>query len=151
MRLVVTTPTEVVEDVAAIRSVRAEDETGAFGIEPGHADFVTVLPVSIVTWRDAEREGFVAVRGGVLTVRGGDLVEIAARGAWREDQLAELGPAALANLQRADEEADVTRKSEHRLQLATIRRIEQFVQGAREMQSSAPRLEPRGSPPGHGG
>ena len=32
--------------------LRAEDDTGAFGILPGHADFLTVLAVSVVTWRD---------------------------------------------------------------------------------------------------
>ena len=60
MRFTVTTPTAVVEDVDDIRHIRAEDESGAFGILPGHADFVTVLPVSVVMWRAGDgREGFV--------------------------------------------------------------------------------------------
>jgi len=146
MKLVVTTPTELIAVVEDLHSVRAEDETGAFGIEPGHADFVTVLPVSIITWKDANREGFVAVRGGVLTVREGTLIEVAARGAWREEDLARLGPTALADLQRADEDEDITRTYEHRLQLATVRQIEQLLRGARESQMSAPQLEPRSGP-----
>jgi F-type H+-transporting ATPase subunit epsilon len=144
MRLVITTPTEVVEDIPDIRHVRAEDETGAFGIEPGHADFTTVLPVSIVTWRDVQREGFVVVRGGVLTVRGGDKIEIAARGAWREDTLATLGQTALEALQRSDTEEEEHWRSEQRMHLATIRQIERLLRGKHAASLGAPRLEPRG-------
>jgi F-type H+-transporting ATPase subunit epsilon len=148
MRLVVTTPTEVIEDVIDIRSVRAEDATGAFGIQPGHADFVTVLPVSIVTWRDASREGHVVVRGGVLTMQGGDRIDIAARGAWRDDQLAKLGSSALAHLQRADEEEDIARKSEQRFHLATVRQIERLMRDDHQARSTAPRIESRASQDG---
>ena len=50
-----------------LHSTRAEDRSGAFGIAPGHANFITLLPVSVVTWREANgKEGFVLVRGGVL-------------------------------------------------------------------------------------
>jgi len=150
MRLVVTTPTEVVENVEDILSVRAEDSTGGFGIQPGHANFVTVLPVSVVTWRDAGREGHIVVRGGVLTVQGGDRIDIAARGAWRDDQLAQLGPSALADLQRADEKEDVTRKSEHRLHLSTVRQIERLIRGDHQAWTAAPRLEGRGDRDGQG-
>ncbi|MCH5378162.1 MAG: F0F1 ATP synthase subunit epsilon, partial [Planctomycetes bacterium] len=68
MRLTVSTPTSVIEDVDGVRHVRAEDETGAFGILPGHTNLVAVLPISIVTWRaHDDREGFVLVRQGVMT------------------------------------------------------------------------------------
>ena len=57
----------VIEDVDDLRIVRAEDDTGSFGIQPGHTDFVTVLPVSVVSWTAADgREGFVLVRRGVM-------------------------------------------------------------------------------------
>ena len=141
MRLVVTTPTKVVEDVEDILMVRAEDRTGSFGIQPGHADFVTVLPVSVITWRSADRTGHVLVRRGVLTVQDGTRIDVAARGAWREDQLAALGPKALEELQRTDEENDITRKSEHRLHLATIRQIERLIQGDHQPVATAPRLD----------
>lgn len=140
MRLVVTTPTAIVADVADLDHLRAEDETGAFGILPGHADFVTVLPVSVVTWSGDGREGFVLVRGGVLRVAGGELTQIAARGAWREDQLDELGPAALEDLERADVEEDVARTSDTRLHLETMRRIEKVLQAGRVGPNAPPRL-----------
>ena len=91
MRLLVTTPVSVVIDADDVAHVRAEDETGAFGVLPGHADFITVLAISVITWRDqAGVEHHVAVRGGVLTVRDGDLVEVATREAVGDD-----GPEAL--------------------------------------------------------
>lgn len=145
MRLVVATPTEIVEDVADITSVRAEDDTGSFGIAPGHADFLTVLPISVVSWRTRTREGVVIVRGGILTVHAGNRIDIAARGAWREDQLADLGSTALSELQREDVEEDVTRTSEQRLHLATMRQIERLVRGHGEP-STTPKLQSGAGP-----
>lgn len=150
MRLVVTTPTEVVEDAADVLSVRAEDRTGAFGIQPGHADFVTVLPVSVITWRSADSTGHVVVRRGVLTVTDGTRIDVAARGAWREDQLAQLGSRALQDMQRADEADDLTRKSEHRLHLATVRQIERLLDRDHRPFSAAPQLDRRASADGQG-
>lgn len=141
MRLLVTTPTAVVEDVTDLTHLRAEDATGAFGILPGHADFVAVLPVSVVTWSGDGREAFVLIRGGVLRVSGGDLIEIAARGAWREDQLEELGPSALEDLQRADETEDVTRTADTRLHLAAMRQIERVLRAGRDGPGTPPRLD----------
>jgi F-type H+-transporting ATPase subunit epsilon len=132
MRLVVSTPTAIVADVDHVRSIRAEDETGAFGIMEGHADFLTVLPISVVTWdRGDEAEGFVLVRGGVLTVHDGALVEIAARGAFSRDDLASLGRDAIRDLERADEMEDTSRTSETRLHLATMRQIERVLEAGR--------------------
>lgn len=143
MRLRVTTPTEVIADVDGVLSLRAEDATGAFGIQQGHADFVTVLPVSVVSWHDAEAEEFIALRGGVLHVHGGDQINIATRGAWREADLKALGPNALAELARADDAEDSARTYDHRLHLATIRQVERLLNLGRDIPESPPRLEPR--------
>ena len=67
MRLLITTPTFVVIDVQHVVAVRAEDESGSFGILDGHADFLTALTVSVVSWHHADdRQRFCAVRRGVL-------------------------------------------------------------------------------------
>ena len=80
MRLVVTTPGALVLDVPDVAAVRAEDTSGGFGILPGHTDFLTVLPVSVLTWIDGARaEHNVALRRGVLRVSDGALVSVAAR------------------------------------------------------------------------
>lgn len=143
MRLIVTTPTAQVEDIDSLLSLRAEDATGSFGIQPGHADFVTVLPISVITWRTADREGHVVVQRGVLIVRDGNAVDIAARGAWREDQLAELGPMALAKLEQEDSEEAVTRTFDHRMHLATMRQVERLLNGGRQARADAPRVPAR--------
>ncbi len=53
MKLTVTTPLAIVVEADDVAHLRAEDETGAFGILPGHADFLTALAISVVSWRDA--------------------------------------------------------------------------------------------------
>jgi F-type H+-transporting ATPase subunit epsilon len=50
MKLRITDPTAILVDTD-VRSVRAEDASGSFGILSGHADFLTALGVSIVSWR----------------------------------------------------------------------------------------------------
>ena len=129
MRLLVTTPMAVLVDADDVRHVRAEDGTGAFGIRPGHADFITVLSVSVITWRNrADRLHHVAVRGGVLTVRDGALVEIATRDAVGEDTLGELSEAVLTRFRSEAEAETESRVSAARLQLATIRQLQRYLQ-----------------------
>src|SRR6516165_1340575 len=78
VRLTVTTPLAILVEASDVAHLRAEDETGAFGILPGHADFLTVLAVSVASWRDDRgAEHHVALRGGLLEVRGGDAIAIA--------------------------------------------------------------------------
>lgn len=142
MRLVVTTPTAVIEDVADLRHIRAEDETGAFGILPGHADFVTILPVSVITWQGTDGcEGFVLVQGGFLSVRNGDLVEVAARNAFRQDELSALGETALEELLRSRSVEEETRTADSRLHLATMRQIETVLRVGRYGKSAAPKID----------
>lgn len=122
MRLRIVTPLSVVMD-EDILSLRAEDSSGSFGILPGHAPFLTALAISIVSWRQSERERFCAVRGGVLTVTGGTTVAIATREAVVGDDLATLDRDVLA-LFRAQADAEkVDRVETVQLQLNTIRRM----------------------------
>lgn len=132
MRLLVTTPLSVVLDAEEVRHVRAEDETGAFGILPGHADFITVLAVSVITWRNhSGQEHHVAVRGGVLTVSGGELVEVATREAVGEDTLRRLGRAVLEELRDAMQAEEESRVSATRLHLAAIRQLHRYLESGR--------------------
>lgn len=133
MRLLVTTPTAVIVDADDVSHVRAEDETGAFGVLPGHADFITVLAVSVITWRNrADHLHHVAVRGGVLMVRDGSLVEVATRDAVGEDTLRQLGRAVLDRF-RAETEAETqARVSTTRLQVATIRQLQRYLEAGRQ-------------------
>lgn len=133
MRLLVTTPTSVVADVQDLRHVRAEDETGAFGVLPGHADFITVLEVSVITWRTSNGdEHHAAVRGGVLTVRNGDLVEVATREAVGEDTLARLGRAVLDRFREEAHAEEESRVSATRLHLAAIRQLQRYLESGHQ-------------------
>lgn len=129
MRLIVTTPMAVAVEVDAVRYLRAEDESGAFGILPGHADLVSVLAISVVTWRNhAGGEHQIAVRGGVLTVRDGNVIEIATREAVSEDTLAELGTAVLERLRQEEQSEKEAWMAATRLQLATIRYLQRYLE-----------------------
>jgi len=80
LHLVISTLGVVLVDASDIVSVRAEDDSGSFGILPRHADLITVLTPSVVRWRDIKgAESFCAVLGGVLTVERGSSVAIACR------------------------------------------------------------------------
>ncbi len=124
MRLVITTPTALALDVEEVVSVRAEDETGSFGVLGGHADLLTALSDSVVAFRGAVGPWrYCAVRGGVLSVSGGERVSIATREAILGQDLAQLERDVLARFRRADEDEAAARVGSEQLHLAAIRRI----------------------------
>ena len=124
MRLRIVTPLSVAVDAPDVRSLRAEDASGSFGILPGHADFLTNLAISVVRWKGADGvPHFCAVRHGVLRVSGGQSVTIATREAVTGDVLATLDQTVLARF-HADLEAErVERAEATKLQLNAIRQI----------------------------
>jgi F-type H+-transporting ATPase subunit epsilon len=124
MRLRVTTPLAVAVDEQDVRALRAEDASGSFGILPHHADFLTRLAISVLSWEHHDgTRGYCAVRGGVLTVTGGSEVTVATREAVPGDDLATLDTVVLRRF-RSDIEAErVERTESARLQLNAIRQI----------------------------
>ena len=124
MRLRLVTPLSVVIDEDGVLAVRAEDATGSFGILPRHADFLTSLAISVVSWESSNRtRHYCAVRRGVLSVGGGHDVTIATREAVAGDNLVTLHETVLARF-RADIEAERTEHVEStRLHLNAIRQI----------------------------
>jgi F-type H+-transporting ATPase subunit epsilon len=136
MRLRIHTPLEVMVDDAEVRSVRAEDATGSFGILEGHEDFLTTLPVSVVTWSDIRGETcYCAVRGGVLTVTDGDAVAVATREAVVGTDLERLHRDVLARLEAAREAERSERFESTQLHLAAIREITRHLRQARRRES----------------
>lgn len=131
MRLIVSTPLALELDTDNVAAIRAEDETGGFGILPGHADFLTVLAVSVLSWEDTDgnrRHG--ALRGGVLRVSG-DTVTIAAREAVCRTTLEELDEAVLEHFRKAGRDDDAARLSTARLHAATMRALQRYLTAAR--------------------
>ncbi|HEY1432388.1 MAG TPA: F0F1 ATP synthase subunit epsilon [Stellaceae bacterium] len=91
LHLTVTTPAQILVETHDVVAVRAEDQTGSFGILPGHADLLTVLISSVVRWRTADGAAhFCAIRGGVFTVSAGRNVAVACREAVHGDSLEDL-------------------------------------------------------------
>ena len=124
MRLRIVTPLSVVIDEDGVLALRAEDATGSFGILPRHADFLTSLAISVVSWESSSgNQHYCAVRRGLLSVGGGHDIAVATRDAVPGDNLVTLDKTVLARF-RADIE---TERAEHvestRLHLNAIRQI----------------------------
>ncbi|MFD2234530.1 F0F1 ATP synthase subunit epsilon [Phaeospirillum tilakii] len=128
MKLVIATPTRILVERDDVAALRAEDATGWFGLRPGHADFLTVLEPSVVSWSDqGGAEHYAAVRGGVLTVRGGAEIEIASREAFVGADLdqVEESLAALAARDR-DARAEARAGAAH-LEAAALRHLRDYL------------------------
>lgn len=132
MRLTVSTPLAIVTEADGVMHLRAEDATGAFGILPGHADFLTALAISVVSWRDAAgMEHHLAARGGMLEVHDGMTITIATRDAIASDDLRHLEMEVLARFRQQIEDERAARSDAQRLYLAAIRQIYRFLKSER--------------------
>ena len=132
MRLQIVTPLALQADLSGIASVRADDRTGSFVIWPHHADFITVLTITIVGWStETGEKGHIAVRGGILRVEGGELVQIATRQAVSGPTLEKLGGAVLDQLREEAETEAKTRVAATRLHLGLVRQLDRYLQTGR--------------------
>ena len=125
LHLIIATPAKVLADVEDVRSLRAEDDSGAFGVLPGHADLLTVLPPSVLRWTaQARSTRYCALSGGVLRVAGGKLIAVACRrGAVADDLSALQGE--IAALRSAELEAD--RRARVEQTMLHARALRQFM------------------------
>ena len=134
MRLRITTPLDTVIDEVGVLVLSAEDASGCFGIQPCHADFLTSLVVSVVSWCSADGgRHYCAVRGGVLTVTGRSSsgcqeLAIATREAIPGDDLAHLDRDIVTQFDRELEADRGARVDSTRLQLNAIRQIVRHLQ-----------------------
>lgn len=146
LHLTITTPATVLVDRADVRAVRAEDESGGFGILPGHTDLLTVLPASVVRWRgDNGAAHYCALRGGMMMVTEGRSVVIACRQGAVGDDLARL-EAEVQALRAADLDAERRARVEQvRLHARAVRQLMQYLQPGRLGGEEA--LVPKGQAP----
>lgn len=115
---------EVLVDEQDVRAVRAEDASGGFGILPGHADLLTVIPLGVLRWRDRDDAlHYCALRGGVLTMRDGCALSIAAREIIRGDDPVALEQATLAQMAQRQHEDDQARRQIRELELRALREL----------------------------
>ena len=145
LHLTISTPMQVLVDASEVRAVRAEDESGSFGILPGHAEMLTALPASVLRWRDAEGGlHYCALRSGVMTVSGGLRVAVACREGILGDDLQAL-EVQVAKL-RAEEE-DATRQArveQMRLHANAVRQLMHFLKPAHQAALAHPPPIPGG-------
>ncbi|MFT8479751.1 F0F1 ATP synthase subunit epsilon [Gluconobacter oxydans] len=125
MKLRIITPLTVVLDEPDVMSVRAEDESGSFGILQGHADLVSSVLPSVVIWKRHDgTPHYCAVRQGVLTVtEKGSMVEIATREAVCGDDLETLKTLVRQHYAALDDARRNANVASVRLQLDAVRRI----------------------------
>jgi F-type H+-transporting ATPase subunit epsilon len=86
--LTIVTPLKMEE--RDVTHIRLRDATGYFGLMKGHVDFLTMLEPSLCYYSDAGgKEIFLAVDGGILTVREG-AVTITSREVYEGDDAERL-------------------------------------------------------------
>lgn len=139
LHLTITTPDEVLVEAPAVRTVRAEDESGGFGLLPGHADFLTVLPASVVRWRDlSDTRRYCVVRAGVLVVSDGSRVQIACRQGMVGDDIDAL-EAEIADARVAESDADKRARVEQmRLHAHAVRQLMRYLRPGSDGQARSP-------------
>lgn len=124
MRLEIITPLEMPVEAEDVISLQAEDASGSFGILPGHADFLTSLATSVLSWKCHDgSERHCALRGGILSVTGGKLVSVATSEAVLSDDLFRLEHDILAAFHATEEANRAEHVEQARLQLSAIRQI----------------------------
>jgi F-type H+-transporting ATPase subunit epsilon len=128
LHLTITTPAQILVASDNVVAIRAEDQSGSFGVLPGHADLLTALIVSVVRWRTADGAAyFCAVRGGVFAVSGGRNVSVACREGVVGDSLDEL-EAKVRAVRARQLEADRKQRAEQiRVHALAVRQLVRYL------------------------
>lgn len=125
LHLVLSSLGAVLVDAQGVRSVRAQDATGSFGLWPGHEDLLAVLSVGLLSWRDAQDAWhWCALRGGVLTLRRGVELQIASREAVLGDDPAQLERTVLELLRQRQQTEDDARRESHQIEVQLLRQLQ---------------------------
>lgn len=124
LSLVITTPLAVITKVEGVTSFRASDDSGSFGVMPGHADLLSVLRDCVARWRIGKGDWhYCALHGGVMTVENGDTIRIACREGVLGTDVATLEAEVRRHREAEAQVASRTRVSEAKLHARAIRQI----------------------------
>ena len=84
----IVTPPKITEK--RVKAIRLKDESGFFGIMKGHINFVTAIEPSLCYYLDEnDREVFLAVDGGIVSIKGG-MVTITSRAIFESNDAEKL-------------------------------------------------------------
>lgn len=129
LHLTIATPFAVLADEPAVRTLRAEDASGGFGILPGHMDFLTVLPASVLRWENEQRQKhYCAVRGGLLTVNGGQVVSVVCRQGIVGDDLSKLAAEVKAMREMEADQEHQARTEQMRMHARAVRQLMRYLE-----------------------
>lgn len=132
MSLVITTPLQVIVQADGVTSFRAEDDSGAFGILPGHVDLLSVLKACVVRWREGEASWhYCALHGGVLTITAGKVIRIACREGVLGSDLPTLEQQVKRQRETESQLAASARIGQARLHARAIRKIMHHLSAVR--------------------
>ncbi len=128
LHLIIATPACVLLDDTQVTSVRAEDETGGFGILPGHAGFRTMLTPSLIRWRGLDAvEHYCAIEEGVLRVADGQRVNVVCREGVLGDAIPELEARVRASRQKQIDAARQARTEQTGVQARAVRQLLRYL------------------------
>jgi F-type H+-transporting ATPase subunit epsilon len=121
----VRTPSRTVLE-APVQAIRAEDRSGWFGIGPGRAELVAVLPVGLLVYRDDDGEGYVAIGGGLLQMQREEC-RVMVRDAFASRQLGAIESELEGYIRRRQERGERERGIIDELTREALRRLAQEV------------------------
>jgi len=128
MRLRIILPDRLCLD-AEVRRIVAEAPEGAFGILPGHIDFVSQLVPGILTFEDMSgHERYAGIHAGTL-VKVMEDVRVATAGAIVGDDLRTVRLGVLAAVREEEEQEQTARAAFARLEAQMVRHFLQLEQG----------------------
>ena len=128
LHLKIATPASVLFDSDQVTALRAEDESGSFGILPGHIDFLTVLTPSVLRWHGAGgRMQYCAVEAGVLRVNRGCDITIACRDGVLGESLEQLETQIQAAREKRLDAVRRSRVEQTRIHAQAVRQLLRYL------------------------
>lgn len=117
------------ERIDGVTSFVGEDDSGSFGILPGHARMITVLAYGLARFRVAQDPWtYLALPGGVLYFVHNQL-QISTRRYFKDSDYGRISGALLDRLLGEEEEIHATRASLSRLEQEMFRRLRDMARG----------------------
>jgi len=111
-----------------VDALRAEDDSGSFGVLTGHEDLMTVLKPSVIIYRLGDREGYAAIDGGIMRIAGGE-VSIASRELVEGDDPAELKDMVMGEFYRKAEKESSFMELLDNMERLLVDRLVKFEKG----------------------